>query len=76
MYSHNQALCHVQKKISSFKNAKKPHSRSDMKSFLGLTNYVARFIHNYYTITESLRNLLQKNAPFKWTTEQENRKTR
>ena len=57
------------KKVTAIKNAEIPKSASEVRSFLGLTNYVSRFIANYATITEPLRQLTRSNTPFVWTTE-------
>ena len=43
-----------------------PASKAELQSFLGLTNYVSRFIPNYSVLTEPLRELLRKGESFKW----------
>ena len=57
------------KKVSAIKNADTPKTASEVRSFLGLTNYVSRFILDYATITEPLRLLTRSNTPFVWSTE-------
>ena len=42
-----------------------------MKSLLGLTLYVARFIPNYATITAPLRLLTRQDTPWKWEQEEQ-----
>ncbi|XP_053381848.1 uncharacterized protein K02A2.6-like [Mercenaria mercenaria] len=59
-------------KITAIKNVEKPKNQGEVRSFLGMTNYVSRFIENYFTISEPLRRLTQQNQPFEWTTQQEN----
>ncbi|KAK3105898.1 hypothetical protein FSP39_008092 [Pinctada imbricata] len=59
------------KKVEAIKDAKKPSNQSEIKSFLGMTNYVSRFIPDYSTITEPLRKLLRDKTPWKWTSEQD-----
>ena len=45
------------KKVEAICNASPPQNASDIKSFLGMTQYVSRFIPNYATITAPLRLL-------------------
>lgn len=40
-----------------------------MRSFLGLVNYVAKFIPHLATETDNLRTMIHKNNEFVWTTE-------
>ena len=44
-----------------------PETKSDVKSFLGLTNYCSRFIPGYATITEPLRKLTRQDESFHWS---------
>ena len=54
------------------KNAERPKSASEVRSFLGLVHFSARFICNdLATKAEPLRKLTRKNVPFKWQTQQE-----
>ena len=48
-------------------NAPSPTSTSGIRSFLGMVNYCAKFIHNFSDLTKPLRALTQKNAVFNWT---------
>ncbi|KAK3092457.1 hypothetical protein FSP39_003031 [Pinctada imbricata] len=59
-------------KIKAIKSARQPTNTSEVRSFLGMTNYVSRFIENYSTITEPLRKLTQKNVNWTWGTNQQN----
>ncbi len=54
-------------KVDAVKNADQPTSVSEVRSFLGLTNYVSRFIPNYASIVEPLRLLTRQNVPWDWT---------
>ena len=45
---------------------RKDNSVSDVRSLLGMTNYVSRFIRNYADIVAPLRDLTHKGVEFKW----------
>lgn len=57
--------------IASIKNFKAPQNKKDVQSFLGLMNFVARFVPEFSTVTEPLRQLLKKNVAFKWSDAQQ-----
>ena len=59
------------KKIEAIRNASPPQNASDIKSLLGMTQYVSRFISNYATITAPLRLLTRQDIPWKWEQEQQ-----
>ena len=44
-----------------------PTDLATLRSFLGLSSYYARFIHDYATVTEPLRALTRKNTAFEWS---------
>ena len=44
-----------------------PQNLSELRSFLGLTNYFRRFVQGYANLVGSLTNLLRKDAPFVWS---------
>jgi hypothetical protein len=44
-----------------------PKSVEDIRSFLGLTGYYRKFIHNFSQIAAPLSNLTRKLVLFKWT---------
>ena len=58
--------------VESIKNAKRPTTPSEVKSFLGMTGYVSRFIPQYSTLTEPFRRLTRQNERWMWVDEQEN----
>ena len=59
------------KKIDAITQAPHPKCASEVRSFLGLTNYCSRYIPNYSTITQPLRELTKSNATFKWNEAEE-----
>jgi len=59
------------KKAEAIHNASPPQNASDVKSLLGMTQYVSRFIPNYATITASLRFLTRQDTPWKWEQEEQ-----
>lgn len=58
-------------KVEAVKNAERPTSVSEVRSFLGLVNFSAKFINNLATKSEPLRRLTKKTVPFSWGKEQE-----
>lgn len=58
-------------KVNAILNAKSPTNVSELKSFLGLTNYYRNFVKNASSVLNPLHQLLQKNVPWRWTTEHE-----
>ena len=59
------------KKVQAIKEAAKPANQSELRSFLGMTNYSSRFIPDYVSICEPLRRLTKQDAEWNWTSEQE-----
>lgn len=58
-------------KIEAVLNFVQPKSAKEVKSFMGLVNFVGKFNPHMGTYTEPLRKLLKKNARFLWGMEQE-----
>ena len=54
-------------KVTAIKEATRPRSISELRSFLGLCTYVSRFIANFSEKTAELRELLKGNKKFEWT---------
>ena len=52
------------KKIESIQNASNPRNATELRSLLGLVNYVSRFIPDYATITAPLREAFQTSTSF------------
>ncbi|XP_055714231.1 uncharacterized protein K02A2.6-like [Phlebotomus papatasi] len=53
-------------KISSIKSFREPQTREELRSFLGLVNYVGRFIKDCATVTDPLRQLIHQGVDFLW----------
>ena len=48
-----------------------PENVSEVKSLLGMAQYVSRYIPEYATITAPLRALTKKETPWQWSDEQQ-----
>ena len=55
------------KKIHVIKAMNPPQCASEVKSLLGMAQYVSRFIPDYAKITAPLRNLAKQGVDWKWT---------
>ena len=53
-------------KVAAVKNARAPQTATEVRSFLGLVNFSARFIPNLSTIAEPLCQLTRKNTVFQF----------
>jgi hypothetical protein len=54
------------KKVEAIQNAPAPTKAGEVRSFLGLVNYCARFIPNLATTSEPLRQLTRMGAKWAW----------
>ena len=61
----------AKEKVEAVAEAREPQSASEVKSFLGLVNFNARFIPDLATITGPLRRLMKKGVPFVFGPEQQ-----
>lgn len=57
------------KKVEAIKNVKVPTNVSELRSFLGLVMYYAKFVPNISMILAPLYQLLQKDVKFQWDTQ-------
>ena len=55
-------------KIKALKDAARPENAKAVRSFLGMTNYLKRFIPDYSTITYPIRKLTKQDSQFIWDT--------
>ena len=55
------------KKVAAIRDFPIPSNASEVRSLLGMATYCSRFIPNFATINEPLRELTKQNVPFKWT---------
>ena len=60
----------TEERVKAIADAREPESVTELRSFLGLANYSARFIPQFATTTEPLRKLLKKEEPFNFGLEQ------
>jgi len=58
-------------KISSIQQYPRPGNPKQIKQFLGLIGYYRRFIKDFSKHAKPLTNLLKKDTPFVWSSEQE-----
>lgn len=56
-------------KIKAIQDLPPPKSKKDVMSFLGILNYISRFIAQSTVICEPIFKLLKKDAATKWTEE-------
>ena len=58
-------------KVESIVKFRRPENATDCRSFLGLVNFVGRFLPDLATISEPLRQITRKDQGFKWGSEQQ-----
>ena len=58
------------KKVSSLLNASAPSSASEARSFLGMAQYLSRYIPDFATITAPIRHLTHHSVPWIWGQQQ------
>ena len=58
-------------KTAAIKDFPKPNNATDVRSFLGLTNYYCRFIKDFAMIAAPLNDLTRKDIKFAWTSSHE-----
>ena len=58
-------------KIDGITKASTPKSVTELKAFIGLMNYYAKFIQNLVTVISPLYQLLTVSVPWSWTAERD-----
>ena len=58
-----QGVGPTEEKVKTVNEAHAPQTLSEVKSFLGLLNFNARFISHLATVAEPLRRLTEKGEP-------------
>ncbi|PFX13288.1 Retrovirus-related Pol polyprotein [Stylophora pistillata] len=61
----------TEEKVRAVAEASQPQTPSEVRSFLGLVGFSARFIPDFATTADPLRKLARKGEPFVWGKEQE-----
>ena len=59
------------KKVQALKELPTPSNVAKLRSFLGMMNYLSRFIKDFSIISEPLRRLTKKDADWVWAIEQD-----
>lgn len=59
-------------RVKAIVNLPKPSEKKELERFLGVTNYLSRFIPRYSELSAPLRKLLGKNVQFEWHNEHDN----
>jgi hypothetical protein len=56
-------------KVKAINEMPTPNNRKELERFLGMTNYLSKFIENYSAKTASLRQLLKNETPWSWSSD-------
>ena len=64
-----QGIAATPMKVSAIVDAPQPRNVTELRSFLGMLNYYAKFIPDLATLIHPLNELLQSHRPFKWKSE-------
>lgn len=59
-------------KVQAIQECTPPESKGEVRSFLGMTGYLSKFIPRYSSLTKPLRELTHKEAKFRWGPEEAN----
>lgn len=54
------------RRVTAIQEMPAPNNKKELERFLGITNYLSRFIANYSEIASPLRDLLKKDSEFIW----------
>ena len=62
----SKGIAPSEEKVSAVQNAKPPQSTAEVRSFLGLVQYCAKFLPDFSQVAEPLRMLTRKDQQFMW----------
>ena len=57
----------IEKTLEAIRNAPPSENQQQLRSFLGMVNYYAKFVNNYSTITYPLYELLRGDVNWRWS---------
>lgn len=58
-------------KVKAVKDSRCPETKEAVRSFLGMTGYLSKFISRYTSLTAPLRKITQKEVRFHWGIEEQ-----
>ena len=61
-----QGMRPIESKVQAIQNFAIPSNTKEVRSFLGLVNYLGRYIPHLATLTQPLRELTKKDQKFEW----------
>ena len=61
----------TEERVRAVLEAVQPTTPTEVRSFLGMVGFSARFIHNFSTLAEPLRAISRQGVPFVWARENE-----
>lgn len=67
-----QGILPSEDKVKAIQNFRDPTTSEEVRSFLGLVNYVGAFIPELATISFPLRELTKNKEPFRWGADEQN----
>ena len=63
----SQGIAPDPRKVEAIRSVTTPATAGEVRSFLGMAMYCAKFIPNFSDISQPLRDLTKKDAPFLWS---------
>ena len=66
-----EGLKHSLDKVKAIHESKSPVTKEAVRSFLGMTRYLSKFVPRYTSLTAPLKKLTQKDIRFHWGTEEQ-----
>lgn len=61
-----QSISPLKERVATLRSDRPPRSKTELKSVIGKLNFYSRFIANYSSMLEPLRELFRKNKDFQW----------